>query len=254
MATSKTGRRSRSALRERFQARIPNWYHPAMHIGFSVGVSLALLYLFAYSAMSAGVRPWVWVLGPLAFLGTNVAEYVFHRYPMHHRPRSKRPLWERFFHHHTLSHHRYFDDRHLEVRKLRELFFVMTTTHATGVSALGLVSTYATLRFTMGADVAGVVCGTIVAYGLALEVMHLAFHLPAHWQRVWPMNTRLHRNLRRHHRAHHDPRMMTRYNFNIVFPFTDWIMGSLMPQEQELAYVPNPATPSAVESEASSVP
>jgi len=71
---------------------------------------------------------------------------------------------------------------------------------------------------------------------------------------VWPMNTRLHRNLRRHHRAHHDPRMMTRYNFNIVFPFTDWIMGSLMPQEQELAYVPNPATPSAVESEASSVP
>ncbi|MGB1700565.1 MAG: hypothetical protein ACPHRO_11465 [Nannocystaceae bacterium] len=222
-----------------------------MHIGFSVGVSIALLVLFSSRAMAYGVRPWVWVLAPIAFLGTNVAEYVFHRYPMHHRPRRKRPLWERFFHHHTLSHHRYFDDRHLEVRKLKELFFVMTTTHATGVSALGLVGTYFALRFTAGVDVAGVVCSAIVAYGLALEIMHLAFHLPAHYQRVWPMNTRLHRNLRRHHRAHHDPRMMTRYNFNIVFPFTDWIMGTLMPAEQESVYKPPPVTAPPVESNAS---
>ena len=68
------------------------------------------------------------------------------------------------------------------------------------------------------------------------------------------MNTRLHRNLRRHHRAHHDPRMMTRYNFNIVFPFTDWIMGSLMPREQGVSYVPTTGTPPPLESEASSAP
>lgn len=255
MATTFPGRRRRNALRERFQARIPTWYQPWMHVTFSVGMSVALATLFLSHALATGVRPWVWVLGPLAFVGSNVAEYVFHRWPMHRRPRRKRPMWERFFQHHTLNHHRYFDDKFLEVRSLREIFFIMITAHATAVSALLLTGIYFGLRFTVGADVAGVVCSAVVLYGLCLEVMHLAFHLPAPYQRVWPLNTRLHRNLRRHHRAHHDPRMMTRYNFNIVFPFTDLIMGTLMPRDQEEAnYRPPPASITPAEAAAGSGP
>ena len=243
MTHSHVGRRRRSALRERFQARIPTWYRAWMHLAFTLGTSAALTYLFMSRAMAHGVRPWVWVLAPVAYLGCNVAEYVLHRWPMHRRPRRKRPMWERFFHHHTLNHHRYFDDRHLEVRKLRELFFVMITAHATAVAALMLTVSYFAFRFTLGVDVAAVVCVSIIAYGLSLEILHAAFHLPAVWQRKWPFNNRLFRNLRRHHRAHHDPRMMTRYNFNIVFPFSDYLFGTLMPHAQEAAYKPPPPQP-----------
>ena len=253
MAQTFPGRRRRNALRERFQARIPTWYRPWMHVTFSLGMGLGLAAIFLSHALHVGIRPWVWILAPIAFVGSNVAEYIFHRWPMHRRPRRKRPVWERFFQHHTLNHHRYFDDKFLEVRSLREIFFIMVTAHAVAVSALLLTLMYLTFRVLAGADVAGVVCFSIVMYGLCLEVMHLAFHLPAPYQRVWPLNTRLHRNLRRHHRAHHDPRMMTRYNFNIVFPFTDLLFGTLMPRAQEEAsYQPPSSAPMPAEASAGS--
>ena len=47
--------------------------------------------------------------------------------------------------------------------------------------------------------------------------------------------------------------MMTRYNFNIVYPFTDLIMGTLMPRDQEEAnYRPPPASTTPAEAAASS--
>jgi len=35
--------------------------------------------------------------------------------------------------------------------------------------------------------------------------------------------------LRRHHAAHHDPRLMTRYNFNVTFPIADRLFGTVAP-------------------------
>jgi len=33
--------------------------------------------------------------------------------------------------------------------------------------------------------------------------------------------------LRRHHTLHHDHELMSHYNFNITYPITDWLRGTL---------------------------
>ena len=34
--------------------------------------------------------------------------------------------------------------------------------------------------------------------------------------------------IKQYHRMHHHPRLMTSKNFNITFPLTDWLMGTMV--------------------------
>ena len=79
-----------------------------------------------------------------------------------------------------------------------------------------------------GPDGAAVFC-TTVGYYLAYELIHFCDHLPE----GHPV-TRLpgFRYMRAHHRAHHAPMRMHSMNFNIVFPLTDWLVGTLVPRDE----------------------
>jgi len=65
---------------------------------------------------------------------------------------------------------------------------------------------------------------TAVGYFLNYEILHLAYHLP---ETSWLGGLTLIRRLKALHQAHHDPRLMSHWNFNISYPITDLLLGSL---------------------------
>lgn len=236
-----SGRRRRSALQERLSQRIPDWYHPIAHFCLNIGAALALAGILVWYGSTVAFRPGAWVALPLGLVFANFIEWVFHRFPMHKRQR----FLDRFFRHHTLMHHRYFDAVDTDVTSKKELYFVLTTAHANAVTTLVLAGVFFGMRGLFGADVAVIASLAFVGYAIALEALHAAFHLPERWQQFWPMRTRLIRALRRHHIAHHDPRHMNRYNFNIVVPFADVLLGTKMSRDMAMEYAAPPAVATA---------
>lgn len=61
------------------------------------------------------------------------------------------------------------------------------------------------------------------SYFILYEIVHYASHLPlGHWA----LSFRHFRRMRQHHLDHHNPRLMEKYNFNIVFPLFDYVFGT----------------------------
>ena len=78
----------------------------------------------------------------------------------------------------------------------------------------------------------------VTATYLLYEMLHFSYHLPRdHW---------LHRHvpglwrLRHLHVLHHQREHMTEINFNLTFPLTDWLLGTLrwQPERQDKASGP----------------
>ncbi|MBT8064765.1 MAG: fatty acid hydroxylase family protein, partial [Gammaproteobacteria bacterium] len=69
-------------------------------------------------------------------------------------------------------------------------------------------------------NVAWLAVATGTAYYLNYEWLHLAYHCDPRSRigRIPGIQA-----LRRLHLRHHDPRLMTRYNFNITYPIGDWL-------------------------------
>ena len=67
-------------------------------------------------------------------------------------------------------------------------------------------------------------------YFISYEVVHFASHLPPEAK---ILKIGFFRYMRRHHQVHHDTRLMTDYNFNIVFPLCDWLLGTLYRESSE---------------------
>jgi len=79
----------------------------------------------------------------------------------------------------------------------------------------------ALLSLVLDAGAGWLLAGGIIAGYVLYEFVHFCDHLPSD-QAI----TRLPglRQMREHHRRHHDPQLATRYNFNVTFPFTDWLL------------------------------
>jgi sterol desaturase/sphingolipid hydroxylase (fatty acid hydroxylase superfamily) len=74
-----------------------------------------------------------------------------------------------------------------------------------------------------GANAGWLFVATNMAYFLTYEWLHLAYHAG---EESIVARLPLLSTLRRHHTLHHDPRLMTRYNFNITFPICDLLFGT----------------------------
>lgn len=215
-------RQRRRALNERLKARVPNWYRPILHLLGSFVLTASLVWIFVGQLRAAHVHWWAWLAFPVALFVGNVIEYLIHRYPMHKRTR----LFDRFFRSHTLVHHRVFDQNDFEIEGRRDVYFVLTTVHTTVLTVGVLGATYLLLRAAVGVDLAAVTCIGFATYAFAVEAAHLVLHLPDHVFERWPLGSRLGHYLREHHRIHHDPKLMTKYNFNLAFPVTDFLVGT----------------------------
>jgi sterol desaturase/sphingolipid hydroxylase (fatty acid hydroxylase superfamily) len=66
--------------------------------------------------------------------------------------------------------------------------------------------------------------GMSTLYFFLYEVLHYISHLPKdHWVLKVPYFSLMWR----HHVNHHNPKLMQQYNFNIVFPFFDYVFGTV---------------------------
>src|SRR3546814_754382 len=63
----------------------------------------------------------------------------------------------------------------------------------------------------------------MVAQYLVYETFHYCCHVHENW---FVRNTPFINTIRRHHTAHHNQGIMMKYNMNLSFPITDWLMGT----------------------------
>ncbi len=158
---------------------------------------------------------------PVVFIYANLVEYLGHRGPMHHPVRGLRLV----YHRHTKQHHRFFTDRNMTFDSSRDfkavLFPPVMILFFLGGFGLPM---WVILYYFATANVAWLAVATGVAYYLNYEWLHFAYHCDP--------NSRIGRIpgvqlLRRLHLHHHDPRLMTRFNFNITYPVGDLFFRTL---------------------------
>ena len=195
----------------------PHPYLAAGHVLIAAG-SVLLASSFAISQLSS-VRPLELLTVPVWLVLGSAFVYWFHKHVLH------RPT--RFFYFayrkHTLEHHRFFDYEHItpdELDDLHAMLFPYWT-----APLLCAVSYGVSLLLTpvAGSNAAHLSMLMMNLYFAAYEMVHTIDHLPdEHVLARLPIL----RFLREHHRLHHDPALMGNYNFNIVIPLFDPLMGA----------------------------
>lgn len=209
-----------AAFRARYRDGISPGYSGPLHALWVAGVGLAAMLLAASQLHDVQAPEWLVLL--LALLTGNVGEYLIHR-RLGHR------LWKpaRLFHQrHTGDHHHFFTADAMcwdTPRDWRVVLFpgwlivvVLAVVAAPGGWLLAtLVTANAGWLWVLG----------VTATYLLYETLHFSYHLPE----THAVHRRLPglRHLRALHQLHHRPDEMTRSNFNLTFPLTDWLRGTL---------------------------
>ena len=198
-------------------SEVPRGYSPALHLAFTFGLGTLVFVLCALQVED--VRPLEWLTVPATFLYANLAEYLGHRHPMHRPFRALGLVYRR----HAGQHHRYFTHESMPLDDLVDLRAVLFPPLLV-VFFFGLFGTPVALALAVLAspNVAWLFAATAVAYFLNYELLHLAHHLPAGVHARWPLVAWI----ARAHRRHHDPSRMAHANFNISYPFGDWLFGT----------------------------
>jgi hypothetical protein len=208
------------AFRDRYRAgNISPAYSGVLHACCTFGIGTAVILGCLLSLRQVSAAEWLTV--PLTLLYANIVEYAGHRGPMHHPWRGLGLVYLR----HAGQHHRFFTARDMAIGSPRDLkavlfpivmivFFLLAFALPAGVL----------LSWLFGPNVARLFVAVAVAYFLNYELLHLLYHLP---QRGVLARLPWLGRLRRLHQAHHDPRLMSRYNFNITYPVGDLLFGTL---------------------------
>jgi hypothetical protein len=207
-------------FRDRYRATVVGrHYNGFAHLAFVVAGSLTVI-IAALSFVRAPT--WLeWCVIPSTFLGANVVEFLGHRGPMHHRFR-----WlGLMFHRHTHEHHRFFTDEWMTCLSQKD-FKIVLFPPVMLLTYLGCVAfPIGFILYLLGAqNVCGFYVATVTFYFMSYEVLHFTYHLD---ERIWIARLPVIRFLRRHHRVHHRTELMTKYNFNINWPFADFMFGTV---------------------------
>lgn len=189
------------------------------HFYFTTISCLLVITLSVY--MLNDVQAIEWLVIPATFFYANFVEYVGHKGPMHHQRRWLKKVFKR----HTLEHHRFFTEEQMECESDRDFKMILFPPVLLIFFFLGFALPATLLMYWLWtANAAWLLLGTLIAYYLNYEWLHLSYHLPEnHWVAGLPII----RKLRIYHFRHHDPQLMQKYNFNISYPIFDWLFGTL---------------------------
>jgi hypothetical protein len=204
-------------FRTRYRGGISRWYNAWLHGGFVLAFGVAALVLLI-SRLDA-VRAWEWLAVPLGLVVFNVGEYTVHRRYGHHKHR----IGALFYKRHTGDHHSFFVAERMRYEQARDWRVIFFPAWLIVLFCTGLVPAYAAIAL-FSTNVAALFCATLLGGYLTYEIFHACEHLPArHPLATLPWI----RHMRRLHQLHHRRDLMQTCNFNLVFPLTDWLRGTL---------------------------
>lgn len=208
---------AREAVRARKLGKVPRWYSPFGHLAATTGISLGICVLALLRVH--GLRPAELFVVPLAAFLANLLEWRAHKYLLHRR---FRPL-EILYYRHTPEHHAIYVTNDMAIRDVREFRLVLIP--AVGVAAIVIATMPVAFLVAacFGANAGWLFLATAAFEMASYELLHLSYHLSpdSFIGRRWLVGV-----LRRHHARHHDPRLMQKWNFNVTFPFCDWLFGT----------------------------
>lgn len=197
---------------------IPKYYSALVHVGFNF-LLLAILVIGHFLL----IEQWNWhVLGVfifVIFLG-NVVVFFVHKYPLHQRLK----IWTFPYDSHTVEHHRYYTSDNITCIDSRDFYVIFFPMFVVAGFAILIQPFFFYLNSLMiGKDLAHAFAGATAGYFLIYEFFHWASHLP---EKHFLMKNPWIKYMREHHRIHHNPKLMNRFNFCIVYPFMDILMGT----------------------------
>jgi hypothetical protein len=205
-------------FREQYKSKISPLYNGLVHIAVMYAAGVAAI---GYCAGKLSGTGWEWLLVIPVFLAGNFIEWAMHTYVMHRRIDvfALRAIYER----HTREHHQYFTDNDVTIdttREFRIVFFPWRVLIVLGVAGTALGSAVGAL---INPNAGYIVFMTMVAHYLNYETFHYCCHVHDNWfvRHVPFINT-----IRRHHTAHHNLGIMMKFNMNLTYPITDWMMGT----------------------------
>ncbi|MHC8320301.1 SRPBCC family protein [Pseudomonas sp. GB2N2] len=211
-------RQTTEAFRSRYRADIHPYYNPWLHGAFVL--LFGVLAISAFWSSVHSVRPTEWLAVPLTLLSFNVGVYLVHRHLGHH----KKSVARMFYARHAGDHHSFFAPGSMSCDSARDWRVILFPAWLIVVHTLVITVPVWWLLHQFDANVAGLVGGCLVLGYLTYEVFHACEHLPpSNPVTRWPWI----RQMRRLHELHHRRELMQERNFNIVFPLTDFLFGTL---------------------------
>jgi len=189
-------------------------YHPTsptLYRHFATVFGLPLLTVLVVGQWASRSE---WPLALAVAILCNLGEWYEHRYHLHSPGEFSR---------HANEHHRFFTAATMTADTWADssvVLFPATEPAKLIFLAFLLASPWYWLR---SLAAAATVVGTLMLYYFSYELLHLAYHAPSgSWLARCPGLP----YLRRHHQIHHSQSLMTRYNFNVTLPLTDWLCGT----------------------------
>ncbi len=235
---------SREKFRAKYRASISPYYSGWIHLGVMCTVAIGIMW---WCLARVHDLSWIdlWIV-PVAFLGSNFAEYAGHRWFGH----KKTKILKLFYQRHTGDHHTFFEEHAMSYQMVLDWRVVLFPLYLIASFALfvalpgGLILTWL-FNANLGLLFATI---TISQYFL-YELLHFTYHLPrgSAIERVFAAIPGW-KYLRVVHTVHHNRDLMHDANFNVTFPIADWYMGTLVwssgdERSPDRDLVKSPATP-----------
>jgi hypothetical protein len=222
------------AFRESFRREhIPRRYSGSLHVLFAVTVPLSAIVLAA-SRLREPTLAQLSLFLPLLLLG-SLTVFVVHKYLLHRPVGPLRGIYKI----HALQHHRFFTHEVATYDSRRDFYIVFFPWFTPLATVLIQMPAFYFFAHALGASENVAIISALInpIYYLLYELFHYASHVQ---EGAFILRIPMLRYMREHHRLHHDPRLMARYNFNVVIPVFDWIFGTYATRGTEVSDDPAP--------------
>lgn len=195
------------------------WYSGVLHYLFNGTLLIGSTFFLFYQINDLKLVELLVI--PIMLIVGNLAVYLIHRYPLHRKYKGVKDMT---YGQHTLIHHRFYTSDHYQVAPDEESHsFFFPPIVVLLFCLVFLPFLYFVLSLFLSNNLLFLSLGMSSTYFILYEIVHYASHLP---EGHWALKVGHFRRMRQHHLDHHNPRMMDRFNFNIVFPLFDHVFGT----------------------------
>lgn len=213
--------RRQAAFRDDFRQRIAKLYNGPLHALMIFVIGIAGIW---YCIQQIQGPSWYeWLIIPFVFAFANLFEWWIHRFVMHRPIKGFGNFFMAIYTRHTLAHHQFFTDHEPTIDNLRDFRIVFFPPYALVTFMLATLPPTIALIYIGLPDMGWLLMTTNIFMYLNYEFFHFCCHVKDDRivKHIPFINT-----IRRHHIAHHDVHQMMERNFNLTYPFSDWLFGT----------------------------